>query len=111
DPIVGVAVDVYHTWWDPDLETQIETLGRHNRLFAFHLCDWRVPTRDLLTDRALMGDGCIPISRILNCVEAAGFRGWHEVEIFSTDHWSSDQGCFLDQIISRYERCYQTSTR
>lgn len=100
---VGVALDVYHVWWDPDLSAEIKLLGRDNRVFAFHLCDWRVPTRDLLTDRALMGDGCIDIQRIRSEVEAAGFQGWNEVEIFSNEHWASDQADFLDQIVQRYE--------
>lgn len=102
DPQVGVAVDVYHVWWDPDLSDEIKQLGRTKRIFGFHLCDWRVPTRDLLTDRALMGDGCIDIAGIRRQVEAAGFRGWNEVEIFSEDHWASDQGEYLDKIVERH---------
>ncbi len=103
DPFVGVAVDVYHVWWDPDLSSEIKLLGEADRIFGFHVCDWRVPTRDLLTDRALMGDGCIDIRGIRGEVEAAGFGGWIEVEIFSEDHWASDQGDYLDKIIQRYE--------
>lgn len=103
-PLVGVAVDVYHVWWDPDLSREIQLLGSENRIFAFHLCDWRVPTRDLLTDRALMGDGCIDLKGIRREVEAAGFHGWNEVEIFSDEHWAEDQGVFLDRIVERYER-------
>src|SRR5690606_41827497 len=52
---IGVAVDVYHTWWDPELEEQIRRAGK-SRLLAFHVCDWLVPTRDLLNDRGMMGD-------------------------------------------------------
>lgn len=105
DKIVGVAIDVYHVWWDPDLQTEIEMLGRANQIFGFHLCDWRVPTRDLLTDRAIMGDGCIDIARIREMVQSAGFDGWNEVEIFSDEHWAKDQSEFLDQIIARYKDC------
>ncbi|TWT75166.1 Xylose isomerase-like TIM barrel [Allorhodopirellula solitaria] len=101
-PAVGVAVDVYHVWWDPDLSREICLLGTKNQIFAFHLCDWRVPTRDLLTDRALMGDGCIDLKRLRREVEAAGFQGWNEVEIFSEQHWAEDQNAFLDQIVERY---------
>lgn len=101
-PLLGVAVDVYHVWWDPDLANEIAWLGANNRLFAFHLCDWRVPTRDMLNDRGLMGDGCIDIASIQQMVEQAGFDGWDEVEIFSTDHWSRDQNEFLTDIIDRY---------
>ena len=83
---LGVAVDVYHVWWDPKLEAQIARAGR-SRLHAFHVCDWLVPTRDLLNDRGMMGDGVIEIPRIRAWMEAAGFTGYSEVEIFSTEHW------------------------
>ncbi|MEM8671242.1 MAG: sugar phosphate isomerase/epimerase family protein [Planctomycetota bacterium] len=102
--LVGVALDVYHIWWDPDLDLEIERLGKTDQIFAFHLCDWRVPTRHLLTDRALMGDGCINIRGIRQAVETAGFKGWNEVEIFSEEHWASDQMEYLDKIITRYEQ-------
>ena len=80
---LGVAVDVYHVWWDPKLEAQIARAGSE-RLLAFHVCDWLAPTRDLLDDRGMMGDGVIEIPRIRGWVEAAGFAGYSEVEIFST---------------------------
>ena len=83
---VGVAVDVYHVWWDPKLEEQIRRAGRQ-RLLGYHICDWRVPTRDLLNDRAMMGDGVIDLPRIRGYMEAAGYRGFHEVEIFSDQDW------------------------
>ncbi len=105
DPMVGVAVDVYHVWWDEALESEIKRLGELDALFAFHLCDWRVPTRDMLNDRALMGDGCIDIRGIRKLVEANGFRGWNEVEIFSEEHWARDQQAFLDDIVDRYKDC------
>lgn len=97
-PLAGVAVDVYHTWWDSELEHQIALAGQRNRLFAFHVCDWR-PPRDLLNDRALMGDGCIPIPTIRACMERAGFDGLVEVEIFSLEWWERDQNEFLARII------------
>jgi sugar phosphate isomerase/epimerase len=83
---LGVAVDVYHVWWDPKLEAQIARAGR-DRLHAFHVCDWLVPTKDLLNDRGMMGDGVIEIRRIRGWMERAGFAGYSEVEIFSTDDW------------------------
>ena len=58
---VGVAVDVYHLWWDPSLENEIKRCGENGKLFAFHVCDWKVPTTDLLLDRGLMGEGCISL--------------------------------------------------
>ena len=99
---LGVAVDVYHVWWDPKLEAQIARAGRE-RLLAFHVCDWLTPTRDLLNDRGMMGDGVIDIARIRGWVEAAGFSGYSEVEIFSTlDWWQRDGGEVLDTCIERH---------
>jgi len=101
-PLLGIAVDVYHTWWDPDLEQQIALAGREGTLFAFHVCDWRVPTRDLLNDRALMGEGCIDLRRIRGWMEDAGFSGAIEVEIFSNDYWAMDQEAYLRRIVQAY---------
>ncbi|MEO7114442.1 MAG: sugar phosphate isomerase/epimerase family protein [Caldimonas sp.] len=83
---LGVAVDVYHVWWDPKLEAQIARAGR-DRLHALHVCDWLVPTKDLLNDRGMMGDGVIDIAQIRGWVEDAGFAGYSEVEIFSNQDW------------------------
>lgn len=102
-PFVGVAVDVYHLWWDPDLEAEIKRCGKNNHLFAFHICDWSVPTKDMLNDRGLMGDGCIPVKKIRGWVEETGFKGFNEVEIFSNQWWSQDQGDFLKKIIKAYK--------
>ncbi len=102
DPLVGIAVDVYHVWWDPDLETEIRLSGEQGTLFALHVCDWRVPTRDLLTDRGLMGEGCIDIRSIRGMVEATGFKGFNEVEIFSEEHWAEDQEAYLDKVVLAY---------
>ncbi len=84
---VGVAVDLYHVWWDPDLEAQIMRAGRSKRLLGFHLCDWLVPTNDMLLDRGMMGDGIIDIPGIRRWMEASGYTGSLEVEIFSRDNW------------------------
>lgn len=100
---LGLAVDVYHVWWDDSLEAQIKITSNKNRLFAFHVCDWKTPTTDLLNDRGLMGEGCIPIRQIKGWVEAAGFRGYSEVEIFSTRYWSMDQTSYLAQITQAFQ--------
>jgi sugar phosphate isomerase/epimerase len=83
---MGVAVDVYHVWWDPELAAQVERAG-DKRLLAFHICDWLVPTTDLLLDRGMMGDGVIDLPLVRSWMEAAGYRGMHEVEIFSKNNW------------------------
>lgn len=104
-PWVGVAVDVYHLWWDPGLEQEIRRCGKNGNLLAFHVCDWNVPTVDMLNDRGLMGEGCIPIKTIRGWAEEAGFDGFNEVEIFSNKFWKEDQAEFLKKII----RAYKTS--
>ena len=99
---LGVAVDVYHVWWDPKLQQQIERAGQ-NRLLAFHVCYWLTPTRDLLNDRGMMGDGVIDIPKIRAWVEAQGFQGFSEVEIFSTENWwQRDHSEVLETCISRH---------
>jgi sugar phosphate isomerase/epimerase len=101
---VGVAVDVYHVWWDPKLEDQIRRAGKR-RLLAYHICDWRVPTRDTLNDRGMMGDGVIELPKIRAWMEAAGYDGAHEVEIFSTlDWWTRDPDEVLQTCKSRHPR-------
>jgi sugar phosphate isomerase/epimerase len=101
---LGVALDVYHVWWDPQLEYGIERAGKR-RLLAFHICDWLVPTRDLLTDRGMMGDGVIDLPRIRSWVERAGYLGFHEVEIFSEiDWWKRDPDEVLKTCKDRHQR-------
>jgi sugar phosphate isomerase/epimerase len=102
DDFVGIAVDVYHLWWDNMLETEIRRCGKNNKLFAFHVCDWNVPTTDFLNDRGLMGDGCIPIKQIRGWMEATGFSGYNEVEIFSDKFWATDQKAYLEKIKNAY---------
>lgn len=101
-PSVGVAVDVYHLWWDPALEAEIARCGKNGHLFAFHICDWKTPTVDLLNDRGLMGEGCIDLRSIRAWVEATGFTGFNEVEIFSNRYWADDQSEFLANIKHAY---------
>ena len=102
---LGVALDAYHVWWDPELEAQIRRAGR-KRLLAYHICDWLVPTTDLLLDRGMMGDGVIDLKRIRAWVERAGYRGFHEVEIFSARNWwQRDPDEVLATIRERHRRC------
>lgn len=103
-PYVGVAADVFHLWWDPDLQTEIARCGAMGKLFAFHVCDWKTPMADMLNDRGLMGEGCINLREIRAWVEAAGFNGYNEVEIFSHLHWAKDQNQFLGEIVEAYKQ-------
>jgi sugar phosphate isomerase/epimerase len=84
---VGVAIDVYHVWWDPDLAAQIARAVAGKRILACHICDWLVPTRDLLLDRGMIGDGVIDLADFGATIEKAGYRGYVEVEIFSATNW------------------------
>jgi sugar phosphate isomerase/epimerase len=102
---LGVAVDVYHVWWDPKLEQQIKRAGK-KRLLAYHICDWLVPTRDLLNDRGMMGDGVIDLPAIRSWVQAAGYGGFQEVEIFSElDWWQRDPEEVLRVCKERLKVC------
>ncbi len=83
---VGLVVDVYHVWWGPTVYAEIARAGR--RIFAFHVSDWIIPTPDILMGRGMMGDGVIEIRRLRKAVEAAGYEGPIEVEIFNEALWA-----------------------
>ncbi|MEQ8658172.1 MAG: sugar phosphate isomerase/epimerase family protein [Hyphomicrobiales bacterium] len=98
---MGVACDVYHVWWDPNLPAQIKRAGK-DQMLAFHICDWLVPTNDLLLDRGMMGDGIIDIKGIREQIEAVGFSGLNEVEIFSAENWwKRDADEVLSMMVER----------
>ena len=101
-PWVGIAIDVYHLWWDNELKNEIIRCGKNKNILAFHVCDLRVPTIDFLTDRGLMGEGCIPVRQIRMWVEEAGFDGYNEVEVFSERLWAQDQKLYLQDIKKSY---------
>ena len=98
---LGVALDVYHIWWDLELLPQIARAGK-DRLLAFHVCDWLVPTRDILNDRGMMGDGVIDIKSVRAAVEAQGFAGYCEIEIFSEEWWRKPMDEVLRTCIERH---------
>jgi sugar phosphate isomerase/epimerase len=102
---LGVAVDVYHVWWDPKLQSQIERAGKA-LLLAYHICDWLSPTRDLVSDRGMMGDGVINLPLIRRWIEKAGYAGFQEVEIFSElDWWKRDPDEVLTTCKERLPQC------
>ena len=101
-PNVGIAVDVYHVWWDTSLAESLEEAGSR-RLLGYHLCDWLEDTRDMLLDRGMMGDGVADLKTIRRSVEAAGYAGACEVEIFSADNWwKRDPDQVLDVMVERF---------
>lgn len=87
DPQLGIFVDAYHLWWSANLEHDIKRAGKAKRIFGFHVSDWLNPTTDILNDRGMMGDGVIDLKSIREMVEAAGYQGLIETEIFSTHNW------------------------
>jgi sugar phosphate isomerase/epimerase len=101
--LVGVVVDTYHVWWDPALERQLARA--RGRIFGLHVCDWLLPVKDPLMGRGIMGDGVIDIRRIRRAVEAAGYRGPIEVEIFNQAVWDAPADEVLARIRERYLRC------
>ncbi len=100
--MLGVAADLYHVWWDPKLEAQLMRAGA-DRLLAYHVCDWLTPTRDLLNDRGMMGDGVIELKKCRHWAEAAGYSGFAEVEIFSDYWWTKPGEEVLDTCIARHK--------
>lgn len=101
DEALGVAIDIYHVWWDGDLSRQISRAGR--RILGFHLCDWLAETTDVLLDRGMMGDGVADIRAIRAAVEAAGYQSFCEVEIFSANTWwKRDPADVLDVMVERF---------
>lgn len=103
---LGVIVGVYHVWWDPELERQIERAG-DKRLLGYHICDWLVPTTDLLLDRGMMGDGVIDLPLIRSWMERAGYRGFHEVEILSKNNWWKREG---DEVLLTCKLRHETAS-
>ncbi|HXP78162.1 MAG TPA: TIM barrel protein, partial [Stellaceae bacterium] len=101
---VGIAVDTYAVWWDPELEAGIARAGK--RICAFHVSDWLPDTQDLRLDRGMMGDGVIDIPAIRRMVEAAGYTGQREVEIFSARNWWKRDA---DEVIRVIRERYQTA--
>ena len=91
--VVGVVVDVYHVWWDPERDIEIGRLG--NRIAGYHVNDWLVPSRDVLLGRGMMGDGVIELRAIRGAVERAGYAGPIEVEIFNEKIW----GMPVDDVV------------
>jgi sugar phosphate isomerase/epimerase len=97
---LGIAIDTYHVWWDPELPAQIARAGK--RIIAHHICDWLVPTKHMLTDRGMMGDGVIDFPAIRRMVEVAGYHGIQEVEIFSDYWWSRPGNEVLATAVERF---------
>lgn len=99
-PLVGIAVDTFHVWWETNLEEAIQTCARNGHLFAFHICEFKPDFDHPLLDRGLPGEGVNATPRILEIVRNAGFTGLTEVEIFSRKYWAMNQHDFLQKILT-----------
>ena len=109
-PQMGIAVDVYHVWWDSQLAQALESTSA-DRILGFHLCDWLENTQDMLLDRGMMGDGVADLKGLTEIMQNTGYTGVSEVEIFSADHWwKRDPREVLDTMIVRFnEHCRLTN--
>ena len=105
---VGIALDVYHVWWELDLAEQIQRCADGGWLDTYHICDFKPDQSHLLLDRGIMGEGCADLVGIDDMMTAAGFEGRREVEIFSSKWWERDQGEFLDEILYAYDKIYRS---
>ena len=101
---VGVVVDTYHVWWDPQLEASITRAGKGNRILSYQECDWVVPLpADMLLGRGHVGDGHIDFARMRALVSAAGWTGYAEVEIFNQQIWDEDGDRTIATVRARHE--------
>jgi len=103
---VGIALDVFHVWWEMDLAEQVARAAQGGWLDAYHVCDFKPDMADLLLDRGLPGEGCAALREIDQLVLDAGFSGFREVEIFSSKWWARDQNEFLDAIVDSCQALY-----
>ncbi|SEF62762.1 Sugar phosphate isomerase/epimerase [Thermomonospora echinospora] len=100
---VGVVVDTYHLWWDPDAYRMIGRAGREDRLAIFQVADWTTPLpAGVLTGRGLLGDGCVELRRLRQAVDAAGYDGPIEVEIFNEELWAMPGPRVLALCLERF---------
>ncbi|NUP52432.1 MAG: sugar phosphate isomerase/epimerase [Catenulispora sp.] len=101
---VGVVVDTYHVWWDPQLEESIARAGRGNRIHSYQECDWILPLpADVLLGRGHVGDGHIDFARMRQLVTTAGWHGYAEVEIFNQQIWDADGDRTIATVRARHE--------
>jgi sugar phosphate isomerase/epimerase len=99
-PAAGVVVDVFHVWWDPEVMSQIERA--RGKIAGFHVSDWPVPLPGILMGRAMMGDGVIELRKLRQAVDATGYDGPIEVEIFNDEIWKNADAGLLERI----QRCF-----
>ena len=100
---VGVVIDTFHVWWDPELAESVARAGAAGRISSYQICDWLVPmAADPLVSRGMMGDGVIDFAATTALVDQAGYRGDIEVEIFNETVWATDGVAVLETMKERY---------
>ena len=101
-PAIGVVIDAFHVWWDPEVYTEIARAGKN--ILGYHVSDWAVPLPGILMGRSMMGDGVIELRRLREAVEQAGYSGPIEVEIFNEEIWKNADNGMLELICERYRQ-------
>ena len=103
-PTVGVVVDTFHVWWDPQLAEQVRRAGP--RIAAYQVCDWITPLpADALLARGMMGDGHVDFAPVTRLVAEAGYAGDIEVEIFNQSIWDADPLDVALRTVKSFDRC------
>lgn len=101
--VVGVAVDTFHIWWDPDVLAQVERAGQEGRIATYQVCDWRTPlAADVLLSRHQPGDGVIDFEHISRAVMASGYDRDIEVEIFNEEIWAADLSATVRRTVEAF---------
>ena len=115
-PALGIQFDVWHLWNTPTL---FDDIARESgRFTGVHVCDVRDPTRGW-ADRALPGDGPADVPAILQALDAAGWEGLYDIEIFSDDgtfgstypdsYWAAPANDVLAQARESFEHCWEAT--
>lgn len=100
---VGVAVDTYHLWWDDQVWKQLARAGAEGRIACFQVADWITPLPEgVLLGRGLPGTGCVELRRFREAVDATGYTGPIEVEVFHEAVWSRPGADVLAESIEGY---------
>jgi sugar phosphate isomerase/epimerase len=100
---VGVVVDTFHVWWDPQVQEQICRAGQGGRIASYQVCDWITPLPDPLLGRGMMGDGHIDFAAVTRAVAATGYAGDIEVEIFHQAIWDADPAEVAERTAKSFE--------
>jgi sugar phosphate isomerase/epimerase len=100
---VGVLVDTFHVWWDPELAAQVARAGREDRIASYQVCDFNLPiAADPVLSRGMMGDGVIDFPAITRMIDETGYARPVEVEIFNADIWAAPADEVLDTMAQRW---------